>query len=195
MEERQLLEQLRKGNRKAFSVLFTSYYKDLVMFAGTLLAERDPCEDIVQSVFLKIWEERKDLYIETSFKSYLLTAVRNRCLDEIRHRQIRWEHEESVLSCPILDDVDTENYVLYSDLYVHLKKALDKLPAINREAFMMNRFGNLKYREIAARLSVSERTVEVRIGKALELLRHYLKDFLLLFFLVIVLLRKLYTVW
>ena len=66
-----------------------------------------------------------------------------------------------------LDDIDTENYILYSDLYDHLREALDKLPIACREAFEMSRFEQLKYKEIAVKLNVSERTVEVRVGKAL----------------------------
>lgn len=180
MEEQFLLIELRRGNKNAFSVLFSTYYKDLVMFAGCYLQERSICEDIVQSVFLKVWNDRESLSIESSIKSYLLTSVRNSCLDEIRHRYIVREHESVVLSDSVLDDVDTENYILYSDLYTHLEEALDKLPLACREAFEMSRFEQLKYKEIAARLNVSERTVEVRIGKALELLRHYLKEFFIL---------------
>ena len=150
------------------------------MFAGCYLPEKTICEDVAQSVFLKLWNDRENLFIETSFKSYLLTAVRNSCLDEIRHRYVVREHEDTVLSYAELDDVDTENYILYSDLYTHLKDALEKLPPVYREAFGMSRFEQLKYKEIATRLQVSERTVEVRISKALELLRHHLKDFFVL---------------
>ena len=76
--------------------------------------------------------------------------------------------------------MDTENYVLYSDLSSQLKNALNKLPEDCRIAFEMNRFEGLKYKEIANRLNVSERTIEVRIGKALGLLRKYLREFFIL---------------
>ena len=178
MEEQFLLVELRRGNKNAFSNLFMAYYKDLVMFAGSYLGERNISEDVVQSVFLKVWNDRESLIIETSFKSYLLASVRNSCLDEIRHRYVVREHESIILSHLELDDIDTENYILYSDLYDHLREALDKLPIACREAFEMSRFEQLKYKEIAVKLNVSERTVEVRVGKALGLLRHYLRDFL-----------------
>jgi RNA polymerase sigma-70 factor (ECF subfamily) len=104
--------------------------------------------------------------------------VRNACLDEIRHRNVVREHEAHVFSYDRQEDIDTENYILYSDLHRHLMEALRKVPDKLREAFEMNRFEGLKYKEIAEKLNVSERTVEVRIGKTLELLRTYLKDFL-----------------
>jgi RNA polymerase sigma-70 factor (ECF subfamily) len=126
---------------------------------------------------MKLWDDHETLDINSSLKSYLLTAVRNSCVDEIRHRRIVHEHEIYTLELKPRDDMETENYVLYSDLRQHLIEALGKLPANYREAFQMNRFEGLKYKEIAAKLNVSERTVEVRIGKALLLLRQYLKDF------------------
>lgn len=180
MEEQILLVGLRKGNNKAFSQLFTAYYKDLVLFGGNFLPDRAMCEDIVQSVFLRLWNDRASLQIETSLKSYLLRSVRNSCLDELRHRDIIHQHETYTLSVNVLEDVDTEHYILYSDLSRHLEEALGELPEVYREAFEMNRFEGLKYKEIAARLDVSERTVEVRIGKALELLRILLKEFLMM---------------
>lgn len=134
----------------------------------------------MQSVFLKVWNDRENLYIKTSFKSYLLTSVRNACLDELRHRNIVREHCEAILSTAELGDIDTDNYVLYSDLKKHLDEALHNMPPVIREAFEMSRFKQLKYKDIAKQLKVSERTVEVRIGKALEFLRHQLKDFIML---------------
>ena len=113
MEEQFLLVELRRGNKNAFSHLFMAYYKDLVMFAGSYLGERNISEDVVQSVFLKVWNDRESLIIETSFKSYLLASVRNSCLDEIRHRYVVREHESIILSHLELDDIDTENYILY----------------------------------------------------------------------------------
>jgi RNA polymerase sigma-70 factor (ECF subfamily) len=126
---------------------------------------------------MRLWDDHETLQIDVSLKSYLLTSVRNSCLDEIRHRRIVREHEAYALAAGSPGNIDTENYVLYSDLRQHLEEALGKLPANYREAFRMNRFEGLKYREIAAKLNVSERTVEVRIGKALLLLRQYLKEF------------------
>lgn len=184
MGEQQLVASLRQGHTAPFSLLFKTYYKDLVLFAGTFLPSRTVCEDIVQSVFTKLWSDHANLQIETSLKSYLLKAVQNRCLDEIRHQSVVREHESYFLSMNVLDDVDTENYILYSNLYDHLQKALATLPETYRTAFEMNRFEGLKYKEIANRLNVSERTVEVRIGKALELLRIQLKEFYLVFILL-----------
>lgn len=175
-QENFLLSALRQDNKEAFSLLFQKYYTDLVLFCGNFVRDKSSCEDIVQSIFLKLWNDRKSIRIETSLKSYLLRAVRNSCFDEFRHLEIVRQYESDP-DHSVLDSYDTENYILYSDLSAHLQQALDQLPAAYREAFEMNRFEGLKYREIADRLNVSERTVEVRVGKALEMLRKLLKDF------------------
>lgn len=175
-QENFLLSALRQDNKEAFSLLFQKYYTDLVLFCGNFVRDKSSCEDIVQSIFLKLWNDRKNIRIETSLKSYLLRAVRNSCFDEFRHLEIVRQYESDP-DHSVLDNYDTENYILYSDLSAHLQQALDQLPAAYREAFEMNRFEGLKYREIAVRLNVSERTVEVRVSKALEMLRKLLKDF------------------
>lgn len=175
-QENFVLAALKHDSKEAFSLLFQTYYADLVLFCGNFVKDKSSCEDIVQSIFLKLWYDRRTIQIETSIKSYLLKAVRNSCLDEYRHieivRKYETEHKSSVL-----DNYDTDNYILYSDLYTHLIRALDKIPPLYKEAFVLNRFEGLKYREIAEKLDVSERTVEVRVSKTLDLLRKQLKDF------------------
>jgi RNA polymerase sigma-70 factor (ECF subfamily) len=180
-DEYDLIAALKGGNAQAFSLLFNTYYRDMVLFGGTYLPQQAVCEDIVQSVFLKLWSERATLVIDTSLKSWLLRAVQNACLDEIRHRNIVFDHESYVLSSLRPDDLaDTENYVLYSELQRHLHRALKRMPEAYREAFELNRFEGMKYREIAGQLNVSERTIEERIGKAIRFLRKYLQEFLAL---------------
>lgn len=184
MEEYTLLIELKKGNKQAYSILFNKYYRDLVLFGGNFLPNKSLCEDIVQNIFLKLWRDREVLVIETSLKSFLLRSVQNSCLDELRHKGVVREHESYSSTFGASDNIDTENYVLYSDLHNHLNDALSKLPESCRQAFEMNRLEGLKYREIAEKLNVSERTIEVRIGKALSLLRNHLKEFFVTIFIL-----------
>jgi RNA polymerase sigma-70 factor (family 1) len=182
MDEELLLERLKLDDVGAFSILFDKYYKDLVLFAGSFLRvpEMRVCEDIVQDIFVKIWENRKTITIIVSLRVYLLQSVKNACVDELRHRQVVEEHLHYETKMMAAGDlvVDVENYILHSELESHLEVALSKLPPLYREVFEMNRFRNMKYQQIARELSVSVRTVEVRVGKAIALLRRYLKDFL-----------------
>lgn len=180
MEEPLLLKLIKRGDALAFFHLFMTYHKDLVLFAGTFQLSQSDCEDIVQTLFLKLWNEREQLTIKTSLTSYLLKAVKNSCLDEIRHQAVVRQHIDYEKSLSVLEDLDTENYILYSDLSRHLETALHKLPPDCREAFVLNRLQGYKYKEVAEQLQVSERTIEARIGKALSLLRKSLKEFSML---------------
>jgi len=187
--EKILLEKLQKGDQTAFSSIFTHYYRDMVLFGGNFLADKKACEDVVQSIFLKLWNDRDVIQIDTYLKSYLLTAVRNGCLNEIRRKGS--DHEDLSAADMELNEItseyDTNNYMLYSDLNQHLERALNKLSPAIKETFLLNKFEGLRYKEIAARLHVSERTIEVRIAAAIKFLRSYLKEFYLpgLFFIIL----------
>jgi len=178
-EEIPLVQQMIRGDKTAFSIIFKTYYVDLVMFAGTFVRDRQAAEEIVQDVFIRLWENREDLYITSSLRSFLLKSVQNKCLDAIRHLKIVGGYQERLQNHPLLLENDTENYVLYSELEDDLKKALEKLPEDISKIFLMNRFEGLTYPEIASQLNLSVRMVETRMGKALAMLKHYLKDYLI----------------
>lgn len=183
--ELQLLARLKNDCEASYSILFHKYYKDLVLYAGNIIRSKSTCEDIIQNIFLKLWDDRNDLAIDTSLKSYLLTAVRNSCLDELRHQKVVNTYEADIQNQ--IHEYEIENYILYSDLYGQLLNAVEQLPEKHREVFKLSRFDNLKHKEIAQKLDVSERTVEERIKKALIQLRINLKEFFIaiyIFFLL-----------
>lgn len=185
--EQLLIAELRRGSKKAFAEIFTRYYKDLVLFGGNIINDKNKVEDIVQSVFLKLWNMRGELQIHASLKSYLLKAVQNECFNAIkRSRIIQIDSTEDISVHDYLLHHDTEHYVLFSELEQHLKSAVDKLPENCRNVFILGKIKGMKYSEISDQLLISERTVELWMSKALTLMRIYLKEFLsfLLFLLV-----------
>lgn len=176
--EQNLISRLKQGDEKAFTLLFRKYYTDLVFFAVSYIPEKEVCEDIVQNVFVNIWGKRAQLKITTSLKSFLLRSVANGCLDEIRRRKTVLNYETALDFNESIDNLDTENYILHSELSVLVDKAIRKLPKRYRETFEMSRSQGMKYKEIASKLNISERTVQDRIAKTLDMLRTVLKDFL-----------------
>ncbi|HAM98597.1 MAG TPA: RNA polymerase sigma-70 factor [Marinilabiliales bacterium] len=178
--DNQLVERLCNDDKSAFTFIFTKYYKDLVVFSFSFTRNLQASEEIVQDRFLKLWEHRNGLVVQTSLKSYLLKSVQNQSLDWLRHLKVKTNFASVILEHPVLSENNTENYILHSELQDKLDEALAKLPEPYSQAFKMNRFEALNYQEIAKKLEVSVRTVEVRISKALLLLREELKDFLLL---------------
>lgn len=176
--ERVLVNRLKNGDSKAFSSIFTAYYRDLVIFAARFTREISSAEEIVEDTFVSFWEDRELIKISISLKSYLLKIVQNRCIDWLRHKKtVQTHYEYSLLNSP-KSIANTDSYLLFSELNEQIQTTLKLLPDQISETFRMNREKGLKYNEIAEILGVSVRTVEVRIGRALSLLRSHLKDYL-----------------
>lgn len=177
--EKVLVSKLKTGDYSAFSNIFTAYYSDLILFAFRFTRDMDNAEELVQETFVRLWEEHETLNISVSLKSYLLKTVQNRCLDWLRHKKVMQAHNSFVLESTPQVRYDTDSYVLYSELEKQIEDALLLLPEEISATFKMNRYKGLKYTEIAKIMDVSVRTIEVRVGKALHILRNCLKDYLL----------------
>jgi RNA polymerase sigma-70 factor (family 1) len=175
--EKVLISKLKAGDRSAFTYIFTAYYPDLVLFTRSFTHDLSNAEEIVQDTFVGFWEEHESIQINISLKSYLLKMVQNKCIDCYRHKKIMQIHNTYLLESPTQYTADTDNYILYSELQKQIDIALGKLPEEISEAFRMNRQKGLKYHEIADISGVSVRTIEVRIGKALHMLRDCLKEY------------------
>jgi RNA polymerase sigma-70 factor (ECF subfamily) len=170
-----LVKRMINSDHSAFTIIFETYYKDLVLFALTIIKILDIAEDAVQEVFVRLWEKRCELNLHGSLKSYLMKSVQNQCLDEIRRRKIREQYAEDQ-EIQLLYMNDTDDYILYTDLQNHLDNLLAQMPEEVAQTFRMNRFDGLKYHEIAQQMNVSVRTVESRISKALRILHQTLKN-------------------
>jgi RNA polymerase sigma-70 factor (family 1) len=176
--EQLLLSRLRKGDTDSFSDIFSAYYNDLVFFAHTFLHDLPASEDIVQDTFVWLWESRENLNITVSLKSLLLKSIQNKCIDWYRHRKIVIDHDNYIVNNAPLYEYSTDSYILRSEMEQVIQKVLDKMPESISVPYRMNRNEGLKYEEIAERLDVSVRTIEVRISKALELLRKSFAEYL-----------------
>lgn len=181
-EERTLLSAMQHGDLKAYGILFRRYYPMLCAYA-TKLVELKDAEEIVQDVMLWLWETRETQIFETSLSQYLFRTVYHRAINQIAHQQSRlradtlfYENMQEMLQ-------DTDFYQL-EELRRKIKEAVDALPPAYREAFVMHRFDNKSYKEIAEILQVSPKTVDYRIQQALKQLRITLKDYLPLFLLL-----------
>ncbi len=161
------------GDRNAFEALFRAHYRPLCVFAMGYLKDMDKCEDLVQDLFFRLWMDRERTAITTSIKSYLFTAVRNRCLNAVTStaRVVRLNED--------VDHQADEALRSEADLAeraARVHAAIEGLPEERRKVFKMSRHENLKYHEIAERLGISIKTVENQMGKALKTLREELKD-------------------
>ena len=126
-------------------------------------------ESIVQSVFVKLWDSRKALEIQ-SLKGFLLVSVRNACFNELKHSAVVEKHKSKVQASEPID------WPLYEEtIYLtQINQVIDRLPPQRRRIFNLSRIDGLKYREIALELNISSKTVEVQMGLALKFLREKL---------------------
>lgn len=170
-------EQLKGDNHAAYKQLFTKWYEPLCSYAFSIMRNMDEAEDIVQKMFCKLWDQRNELNIKTSVKSYLYRAVHNSCLNRIKQAKTRSEHNQRY-TYSTSGMVSGSSGIEYSEMQQQIHKALEMLPPKCREVFEMSRIQQLSYAEIAGKLNISTNTVENHIAKALKLLRYGLKEFL-----------------
>ncbi len=171
------IKQISLGNLQAFERLFRQYYQVLCGYALKFLGDPDTAEEIVQDLFYTLWEKRMELQINTSVKSYLFSAVHNRCLKFIEHRSVEKKYRNYYLQHSSEIDSETGDGVHLDELQQIINRTLDSLPERCRRIFRLNRFEGLKYYEIAEKLSISVKTVESNMGRALRHLRKNLKEF------------------
>jgi RNA polymerase sigma-70 factor (ECF subfamily) len=177
-----LFESLQEGDKKAFDRLFLKYYPRLCAYARQFVDFSD-AEEVVQDVMVWFWENRLMQVFEVSLKSYLFKAVKNRCITLINRNELRKKIMDKVHK-DMENVYDDPDFYVVEELTCKIEEALQSLPATYREAFELNRFYQMSYKEIARQLNVSSKTVDYRIQQALKILRVKLKDYLsLLLFL------------
>lgn len=176
--DQQVFLDIQSGQTPAFEMLFKTYYQPLCRYANSYLKDPDGAEEIVQAAFIGFWEKRKSISIETSLKSYLYRAVRNSCLNELKHEQVKQKYfaQES-----LKEEAQTpaaDHLAIHEELDLKIRAAIMTLPEQCRLIFTMSRFEELKYQEIADQLNLSVKTVENQMGKALKIMRTQLKEYL-----------------
>jgi RNA polymerase sigma-70 factor, ECF subfamily len=175
--EQQLLERIKAGDESAFESLFRAHYSILCAFSRKFVANSDEAEEIVQDLFLTLWEKRMDFLPTLSLRSYLFASVRNSCLNHLKHLKVRDKHQSHSLAQPVEFAADPGEALQAAELQARIGLAIETLPDRCGEIFKMSRFEGMKYQEIADQLQLSPRTVEVQIGKALKLLRAHLSEY------------------
>lgn len=178
LSEQEIVGAIREGNERIFEETFRKYYQSLCNYANSILKEMDEAEEVVQNLFLSIWEKRIDLEISISLKSYLYRAVHNHCLNRIKHLKVREEYQQYAVNFYDASYESVSQTVMKNELETKIEEAIRKLPEQCRLIFQMSRFEELKYHEIAEQLEISPKTVENQIGKALKILRVELAEYL-----------------
>ena len=182
-KEKQLFNDFQHGSQEMFDYFFEKYYQGLCVYACRMLKSNSEAEDLVQDFFVRFLENRKNIRIDNSLKSYFIRSIHNRCLDLIAHQKVKTEHEQYRIK--MMTEEDFQEYpLLDNELKQQIERAIQNLPDAIRGTFILNRFEGLNYQQIAAQEDISVKTVEYRISKALGILRKDLGDYLLLLLFV-----------
>lgn len=181
LSDDELIQILKGGEEQAFTELYNRYWKKLFTAAANKLHHLEEAEDIVQQVFVSIWNRREELEIHSSVSSYLAVAVKYRVL---KHLNSRFKHKhfsdiavEEVIT--ELTDDSTQEWLEYNEVNRRLQQVIDALPEKCRLVYEMSRIEGRSHKEIAATMDLSEKTIEWYITKALKSIRTGLKIFFL----------------
>lgn len=169
------IANISSGDVNVYELLFKHFYPSLVGFANAYIKNHDAAEDIVQEVFVKIWNERKKLTIK-NIKTYLYTAVKNQCLNFLKHKKVEKNYLVSANNTHV-DENTIETELNFNELKNAYEEAIQNLPEKCRIVICMNRFDDLSYVEIAEILDLSVNTIETHMKRALRSIRKALADF------------------
>lgn len=159
-------------------MLFRSHYSGLCAYANQFLHDPDAAEEVVQEIMFRIWTNRSTLVISISMKSYLFRAVRNGCMNVLKHQKVRQEYTASKEQDAHDYQQSREDELIITELEEKIREAIDHLPMERRKVFIMSRYDGMTYNQIAEKLGISVKTVENQMGKALKSLREELSDYL-----------------
>lgn len=179
-------ERLRKGDSYAFELLSKLYYSRLLHVSSNYLINKEDAKDIVQEVFMKIWNKKSQLNIHTNLNSYLYKMTKNTCIDYLRKKESRvteslnLEFRENHIHLSSLKD-DASSKIIEQELEIEIQYAISLLPEKCREVFIKSRIEGLKHREISDEMDISTKTIENHMTKALKHMRFHLREFITLF--------------
>jgi RNA polymerase sigma-70 factor, ECF subfamily len=172
-------------------VLFEKYFKEkyrlFCLHAFKYVQNTVTAEEIVQDLFVKLWEKRDELVIQGSITAYINIALKNTCFNYLKHQKIVVNYQQSyVMQNDADSQIDNEEHSF--ELEGHILEAIEQLPPKRKEIFLLSRVEGMKYQEIASTLGISVKTVEAQMGSALKQLRVLLKDYITVLLVLIAML-------
>jgi len=180
--EKIIIDKLKNKELAIFEQIFNEYFTPLTYFCYKYIENKQASEDIVQELFVKLWQHSETLEINISLKNYLYRWAANSSLNYLKHQKIKLKYQHFVEKELENQIQEADDKLATSELEEKLTNAINKLPEKCREVFILSRYENLKYQEIADKLQISVKTVENQISKALKTLRTEFFPLIILFF-------------
>ncbi len=181
VEDCNLLEKIKEDNHQALEVIFLKYYSVLCAYANSVLGDKQASEDIVQGLFVKLWDNRKNFTITVSLKAYLYRTTLNLCINYLQKQKVRENYSLSQQAVNELELAFTGDYpaanLLLREMGDKFRESVRALPEQCRQVFMMIRIYGNSYQEVAQKLNISVNTVKTQMQRSMEKLRKMLKDY------------------
>ncbi|HEX8023941.1 RNA polymerase sigma-70 factor [Mucilaginibacter sp.] len=169
MSDMQLIGRLKADDEAALTMIYRRYWQSLFKAAYNILKDRQACEDIIQELFIKLWDCRAEVEISISLKAYLYASVRYGVYRQIRTGAVKSEIFDDLIER--LHTPATHNSIEHKELLLQISQVIDTLPEKCREVYKLSREECLSHKEIALQLNISTKTVENHLTKALRELR------------------------
>jgi RNA polymerase sigma-70 factor (ECF subfamily) len=182
--DEELLAFVKKHDVAAFTEIYNRFRGLLYVYSRKITHHGIEAEDIVQDIFIKLWDNRASISLKSSLSSYLYTAVRYKFFDLVAHQKVRSDYAEVFQDFLNVYGNPVEEYVNEKELAQLIEREVANLPEKMRQVFELSRSNGLSHKEIALRLGIAEKTVKNQVNNALKTLRTKLGSaaFLLLFF-------------
>ncbi|MEI7588249.1 MAG: RNA polymerase sigma-70 factor [Chitinophagia bacterium] len=177
-KDAELLIRLQEDDQYAFTSIYNKYWKNLYAVAYSILKDKTICEDIVQDIFINVWNKRKSIAIKVSLKAYLTSSVKYEVFRQLKKKIEALEIVDDLLIDP---NNSAQENMEYKELLVHINNVVNKLSTKCREVFILSREKELSHKEIAVIRNISTKTVENHIGKALGSLKDVIGYNILIF--------------
>ncbi|MES2779705.1 MAG: RNA polymerase sigma-70 factor [Bacteroidota bacterium] len=174
----ELILNIRAGDIRSFERVFNLYAEQLVRYATTIVKDNDDAEDIVQQLFVALWDKKGIPDVNGSLKSYLYRSVYNSSLNKLKQVKVRESYASDMTYVSDGFTASASESVEHKETVKRVDAAIEELPEQCKLIFKMSRIEQLKYQEIADQLGLSVKTVEAQMGKALKHMRTRLKDYL-----------------
>lgn len=191
VEETGFVQFLSSGDEKAFAGLYDRYWEPLFGYVMRVLQDKDDSMDVVQDTFVTVWQQRTTLGNVQSFKAYIYSIARYKALRYIRMNIRKRDYLSSLLNFLQAHEESPEDQLITGELQSIINAEVENLPPKMREVFLLSREQHLSYREIAAKLNISDKTVKKQISNSLKLIRMKMEGDAPSALLLLILLRSL----
>lgn len=174
--DQELSGMLRQGDQEALKYLFDLYYRDLVIHAMKMVVNLGVAEELVEDVFIRLWENRNSFILEKTFGSYLFTSVKNRSINYLKssHGRIRFDNLDQIGE--MRSNLPADGEILLGELKQEIWIAIEKLPPKCRIIFNLSRNAGMNTEEIARHMGISKKTVHAQIAIAIRKIKTQLGD-------------------